>query len=36
VSREAAQRLSLDTAILADAEGLLGHAGAALGWSVEC
>jgi histidinol dehydrogenase len=36
VSREAAQRLSLDTAILAEAEGLLGHAGAALGWSVEC
>jgi histidinol dehydrogenase len=36
VSREAAQRLAVDTAILADAEGLLGHAGAALGWSVEC
>jgi histidinol dehydrogenase len=36
VTREAAQRLAVDTAILADAEGLLGHAGAALGWSVEC
>lgn len=36
VTREAAQRLAIDTAILADAEGLLGHAGAALGWSVEC
>jgi histidinol dehydrogenase len=36
VSREAAQRLAVDTAILAEAEGLLGHAGAALGWSVEC
>jgi histidinol dehydrogenase len=36
VTREAAQRLAVDTAILADAEGLLGHAGAALGWSVAC
>ena len=36
VTRKAAQRLAVDTAILADAEGLLGHAGAALGWSVEC
>jgi histidinol dehydrogenase len=36
VTREAAKRLAIDTAILADAEGLLGHAGAALGWSVEC
>lgn len=36
VTREAAQRLAIDAAILADAEGLLGHAGAALGWSVEC
>ncbi|MDQ6690385.1 MAG: histidinol dehydrogenase [Gemmatimonadota bacterium] len=36
VTREAAQRLAIDTAILADAEGLLGHAGAALGWSIEC
>lgn len=36
VTREAAQRLAVDTAILAEAEGLLGHAGAALGWSVAC
>ena len=36
VTREAARRLAVDTAILADAEGLLGHAGAALAWSVEC
>jgi len=36
VTRDAAQRLAVDTAILAEAEGLLGHAGAALGWSVEC
>jgi len=36
VTRKAAQRLAIDTAILAEAEGLLGHAGAALGWSVEC
>jgi histidinol dehydrogenase len=36
VTRDATQRLAVDTAILADAEGLLGHAGAALGWSVEC
>ena len=36
VTREAAQRLAIDTAILADAEGLPGHAAAALGWSVQC
>jgi histidinol dehydrogenase len=36
VTREAAQRLAVDTAILADAEGLLAHAGAALGWRVQC
>jgi histidinol dehydrogenase len=36
VTRVAARRLAVDTAILADAEGLLGHAGAALAWSVEC
>jgi histidinol dehydrogenase len=36
VTREAAQRLAVDTAILADAEGLLAHAGAALARSVEC
>jgi histidinol dehydrogenase len=36
LTREAAQRLAVDAAILADAEGLLGHAGAALAWSVEC
>ncbi|HEY8832140.1 MAG TPA: histidinol dehydrogenase [Gemmatimonadaceae bacterium] len=33
VSRDAARRLSNDTAILADAEGLPGHARAALAWS---
>ena len=33
VSREAARRLSTDAAILADAEGLPGHARAALRWS---
>ena len=32
VSRDAARRLSADTAILADAEGLPGHARAALRW----
>jgi histidinol dehydrogenase len=36
VTRAGAQRLAIDTAILAEAEGLLGHAAAALGWSVEC
>jgi histidinol dehydrogenase len=36
LTRAAAQRLAIDTAILAEAEGLLGHAAAALGWSVEC
>ena len=33
VSRDAARRLSTDAAILADAEGLPGHARAALSWS---
>jgi histidinol dehydrogenase len=33
VSRDAARRLSADAAILADAEGLPGHAQAALRWS---
>jgi histidinol dehydrogenase len=33
VSRDAARRLSTDAAILADAEGLPGHARAALRWS---
>jgi histidinol dehydrogenase len=33
VSRDAARRLSADAAILADAEGLPGHARAALRWS---
>ena len=33
VSRDAARRLSIDAAILADAEGLPGHARAALRWS---
>jgi histidinol dehydrogenase len=36
VSREAARRLSTDAAILADAEGLPGHARAALRWSAPC
>jgi histidinol dehydrogenase len=36
VTPEGARRLAIDTAILADAEGLLGHAAAALGWSVQC
>jgi histidinol dehydrogenase len=36
LTRDAAQRLAVDTAILADAEGLPGHAAAALVWSVEC
>jgi histidinol dehydrogenase len=36
LTREAAQRLAIDTAVLADAEGLLAHAGAALAWSVPC
>lgn len=33
---EAAQRFAADTAILANAEGLPAHAGAALGWSERC
>jgi histidinol dehydrogenase len=36
VTRAAARRLSADTAILANAEGLPAHAAAALGWSDEC
>jgi histidinol dehydrogenase len=36
VTRDAAQRLSEDTAILAVAEGLPAHAAAALGWSAQC
>jgi histidinol dehydrogenase len=36
VTREAAQLLAADTAILAGAEGLPAHAAAALGWSVQC
>jgi histidinol dehydrogenase len=36
VTRDAAQRLSEDTAILAGAEGLPAHAAAALGWSAQC
>ena len=36
VTREAAQRLAGDSAILAGAEGLPAHAAAALGWSTQC
>ena len=36
VTRVAARRLSADTAVLANAEGLPAHAAAALGWSDEC
>jgi histidinol dehydrogenase len=36
VTRAAARRLSADTAVLADAEGLPAHAAAALGWSEQC
>ena len=36
VTREAAQRLAGDSAILAGAEGLPAHAAAALGWSAQC
>jgi histidinol dehydrogenase len=36
VTRAAARRLSADTAVLANAEGLPAHAAAALGWSEEC
>ncbi len=35
LTREAAQRLADDTAVLASAEGLPAHAAAALGWSVQ-
>jgi histidinol dehydrogenase len=36
VTRAAARRLSADTAVLANAEGLPAHAAAALGWSEQC
>jgi histidinol dehydrogenase len=36
VTRAAARRLSSDTAVLANAEGLPAHAAAALGWSKQC
>jgi histidinol dehydrogenase len=36
VTRAAARRLSADTAVLANAEGLPAHAAAALGWSDQC
>jgi histidinol dehydrogenase len=36
VTRAAAQRLAMDTAVLANAEGLPSHAAAALGWSAPC
>jgi histidinol dehydrogenase len=36
VTRDGAQRLAGDTAILAAAEGLPAHAAAALGWSAQC
>ena len=36
VTREGAQRLARDTAILAGAERLPAHAAAALGWSGQC
>ena len=36
LTRAAARRLSADTAVLANAEGLPAHAAAALGWSDEC
>ena len=36
VTRDAAQRLAEDTAILAGAEGLPEHAAAARGWSAQC
>jgi histidinol-phosphate aminotransferase len=35
VTRDAAQRLSADTAILATAEGLPAHANAAVGWNTQ-
>jgi histidinol dehydrogenase len=36
LTRAAARRLSADTAVLANAEGLPAHAAAALGWSEQC
>ncbi len=36
LTRAAARRLSADTAVLANAEGLPAHAAAALGWSDQC
>jgi histidinol dehydrogenase len=36
LTRDAAQSLADDTAVLAAAEGLPAHAAAALGWSVQC
>jgi len=36
LTRAAARRLSGDTAVLANAEGLPAHAAAALGWSDQC
>lgn len=36
VTRAAAQRLAVDAAILANAEGLPSHAAAALGWTAPC
>jgi histidinol dehydrogenase len=36
LTRAAARSLADDTAVLAAAEGLPAHAGAALGWSVQC
>ena len=36
LTRTAARRLSGDTAVLANAEGLPAHAAAALGWSDQC
>ena len=36
LTRAAARRLSDDTAVLANAEGLPAHAAAALGWSDQC
>jgi histidinol dehydrogenase len=36
VTRAAAQRLAVDTAVLASAEGLPSHGAAALGWSAPC
>jgi histidinol dehydrogenase len=36
LTRAAARRLSDDTAVLANSEGLPGHAAAAFGWSEQC